>query len=246
MSELKRVLAISLGIQFSGVAAMSRRPRRSDPTRGLQSAHAGRSARRACRGPERPSLGGRCNQRCEAHRRWHAPRWPGVLRRGRNRSRSGRVPLKPLAGLVRCDPLVVRPRTDLDNASAEATARPPELGVRSLPRCFPRSLRQIDQPSPPPSYTEQPRPRLRHRRWVVGGRHARTPSHEPTAGRRRVDERHPGQRATELRKMAARVQEDVGDRVADLARRSKHVEVIAVGEDGPSVMEHSVHGSCEP
>lgn len=46
--------------------------------------------------------------------------------------------------------------------------------------------------------------------------------------------------------MVPAVQEDVPQRIANLARRSQLVRVVAIGEYRPSAAEHSIDGSCEP
>jgi hypothetical protein len=45
--------------------------------------------------------------------------------------------------------------------------------------------------------------------------------------------------------MPARVEQHVGNRVPDLARRPQHVDVATVGEDLPGAPEHPIHGPRE-
>jgi len=54
------------------------------------------------------------------------------------------------------------------------------------------------------------------------------------------------QRASDLRQMATRIQEDIGQRVPHLARSAQDMQVVAVREHGSAPPEDPVHGSCEP
>src|SRR5687767_7131244 len=45
--------------------------------------------------------------------------------------------------------------------------------------------------------------------------------------------------------MLARVQEDVRNSVANLARRAEHVQVIAIRENRSAATEYAVHGTSE-
>jgi hypothetical protein len=109
------------------------------------------------------------------------------------------------------------------------------------------NLRQIQQAVSAPADAQEPRVRRGdRRRSFVERRSGRPPAIEPTARRRGIHPRDGRHRPPELRQVPSRVQEDVRQGVAHLARRAQDVEVVAVGEHGAAKAEDAVHGSCEP
>src|SRR5262245_13752843 len=124
-----------------------------------------------------------------------------------------------------------------------------ELASRALPRerhsfgdsprrpLERRALARIDEPVPLPSAREQPGPRPREVSRNRNSTLFRLPAVE--ARPRRIGIR-PGR---EPGAVLARVQEDVGERVAHLARRLEATGVIAIGEDLPGAAPELVQGA---
>ncbi len=109
---------------------------------------------------------------------------------------------------------------------------------------FPR----IDEPLAPPADAQEPGARGSH-----GGRIGRRPppgrfppAVEPTPRRSRIDGRLSRGMPPELRGVSPSVQEDVRERVPNLARRAQRAHVVAIREDRTAANKHSVHGSGEP
>jgi len=69
------------------------------------------------------------------------------------------------------------------------------------------------------------------------------PSGEEEPGRGWVGRRDARQRAAELCKVSARIQEHVRQRVTHLSRRAQDVKVVAVRERAPAKTKDSVHSS---
>jgi hypothetical protein len=72
-------------------------------------------------------------------------------------------------------------------------------------------------------------------------RNEAAPAVEPAAGRRRIDPQPRIDPSSPLRKVPPRIQQDVGDRVADLARRTKHMEMEPVGQNRAVSPKDAIH-----
>ena len=138
-------------------------------------------------------------------------------------------------------------------------------GAASRPQRAPgRDLARIDQRVLPPADAQEPGPRRRHRR--LGAEQARrravdsrvlAPPIEPAPRRRGIDhprgrERLHGlallpQARDPLRRVPARVEQHVGERVPHLPRARQHLVVIAVREHLPAAPapERAIHGVRE-
>jgi len=111
-----------------------------------------------------------------------------------------------------------------------------------------RDLRRRDQSVTPPPALEQPAARARDSRrtsawtWVARAR----PAGEPTRRRGRIENRLKRNPSSHLRKMSARIEQDISQHVPHLSRRSQNVAVEAVCKHGSAKPEDTVHGSREP
>ena len=115
------------------------------------------------------------------------------------------------------------------------------MGMRS--RTAAGNLGGVDEPPPAPADAEQPGPRRCDGRWIVGGGRAPEPPREPPARRCGIDPGNRGRAAALLGKMAARIQQYIGDRVPDLARSPQHVDVAAITEHAAGASKHAVHAA---
>ena len=97
-----------------------------------------------------------------------------------------------------------------------------------------------------PTSREEPAPRRRHGS-ICGRCWSRLadqplPTFEPTSRRSGIDYECTCDCPADPRRMLARVQKHIGERVSYLTRRPQHVHVIAIGEHGSGSPEHAVHG----
>jgi len=120
-----------------------------------------------------------------------------------------------------------------------------------LPASAPRDLRRIDEPVPPPAKREQPGVRRRDLaapelfgRWLARAGHT-SPAIEPAARRGRVDADW-RECAVAFPPVLAGVQQHVGQRIPHLARRSKHPQVVPIGQHRPPSATGPVGGSGQP
>lgn len=84
---------------------------------------------------------------------------------------------------------------------------------------------------------------LRNWRWDFRWLCSANPACEPTPGRRRIDPCDARQGSPQLGQVPARIQEDVRQRVAHLARCAQDVAVVAICEDRAASAENPIHGS---
>jgi hypothetical protein len=86
-----------------------------------------------------------------------------------------------------------------------------------------------------PADAEKPGVRRSHWRGIErrGRVESPIPPGEESPRRSWIEPRHARQRAPDLRQVATRIQEDIGQRVPHFARRAQHVEVEAAARTGP-------------
>lgn len=73
-----------------------------------------------------------------------------------------------------------------------------------------------------------------------------TPSIEPTPRACGIDRKRARDDSADLHRVLSRIQQDIRDRIANLARRAKNLQVIAIAQHAPATARDPVHGSREP
>ena len=113
-------------------------------------------------------------------------------------------------------------------------------------RRWARDLHRFDQSCATPTDAKQPGLGCGDGWMVFGAVDPAAPSIEPAPRRGGIDPRGMGMKPTQLRCVTPRVQEHVGQGVANFSRRSQNVDVVAVPEGRSVTSEDAVHGACEP
>jgi hypothetical protein len=115
-----------------------------------------------------------------------------------------------------------------------------------------RNLVWIQEAPPPPSFDQQPGVSRRHggskrrRSTRRDRRRCPRPSIEPAPRGRGIDREGTQEGTAGLRRVSARIQEHILERIAHLARRPQRPQVITIDEYGTGAPEDSIHGSGEP